>query len=120
MLTGFAQFGWRGALVAVCLLGCDEERVGLGQPCDTAQDCEGTLVCALREQGGTERQCASSDQTRQEPGCNPGATQIPCELILLKAAGEACTTVAECAADLLCTSSTDAGRTCTEPADAGT
>lgn len=116
---------WAVAVLLTATGGCEDDRATVGQPCTVAQDCVRSLVCALTEEGGGTRVCAESERTRPQLLCTPGGSDVPCDLVLLRGAGESCSQQGDCQPPLECAPEPDAGAgsrsLCTQPlADGGT
>lgn len=115
-----SRIGWVWLVGAAWLWtgGCSEELLASGDPCEKAQDCEGSLSCAyLEEISGVDDEeedtriqvCAPLERTRPERNCVPGAEATPCGLVLLRDEGESCTHAEDCLEGLQCTPSEEDG-----------
>lgn len=98
--------GWLalGGLLAMVVgaAGCSEDLLADGDPCEKAQDCEGSLRCAYAEEDGKIQVCAPADRTRPERDCVPGAEAKPCGLVLLRDEGQICKRPDDCLEGLRC------------------
>ena len=109
-----------GLLISAAWLsisGCGEDLLADGDPCEKAQDCEGSLSCAYLEEANEDddeedariQVCAPLERTRPEHNCVPGAEVTPCGLVLLRDEGETCESADDCLEELQCTPSEDDG-----------
>lgn len=84
---------WRKVLVVswLCLglaasaAGCEEDTAAEGEPCDVAQDCDGSLVCAKVTADGDDKVCAQRSDTRDDKGCEREYENMTCGLVLKQA-----------------------------------
>ncbi|MDD9945137.1 MAG: hypothetical protein OXU20_29110 [Myxococcales bacterium] len=74
--------GLATALLTLGTVGCDEGAAGVGEACETAQDCDGKLVCAKVATDSSERVCADQADTREDPNCTPEYVGMICGVVL--------------------------------------
>lgn len=91
-----------GFTLGAALAGCNPNRVGVGESCDTADDCEGSLVCALLAEDAAQRVCAAIDDTRPQDNCTPGLEGEPCDVVLTRSQSDSCQESTDCNAGWVC------------------
>ena len=67
-----------------CLMAgaCEDDPAAEGEACETAQDCDGRLVCAKVAEDSDESVCADRADTRDEYECTPEYAGMRCGLVL--------------------------------------